>query len=43
MMTILILVAIKSVTVGSDFSFHKWLKSPKEYWKRYNEWQDEAP
>jgi hypothetical protein len=42
-MIILILIAVKSVTVGGDFSIYKWIKLPKEYWRQYNEWQDKAP
>ena len=33
---ITILVAIKAVAIGSDFSFYYWYKHRDTYWKWYN-------
>lgn len=38
-----ILIVIKSVTIGSEFNFFKFVKNPKQYWKDYNDWCDKMP
>ena len=39
---ILLLVVIKSVTIGSSYNLYKWIKE-KDYNKKYWEWVDKMP
>jgi hypothetical protein len=40
---LLMLVALKSFFVGSNFNIYKWIKEGKSYIKKYNEWLDKCP
>ena len=40
---ILVLVFVKSVVIGSNFSFWKWAREGKAYWEKYSEWQNAQP
>ncbi|PIT92211.1 MAG: hypothetical protein COU08_03475 [Candidatus Harrisonbacteria bacterium CG10_big_fil_rev_8_21_14_0_10_42_17] len=33
---VLLLVAVKAMVIGSDFSFHHLIKHGKKYWKWYD-------
>ena len=41
--TLLTLVALKAIIIGSDFSFPKWIKRGKQYIKQYDDWQRMKP
>lgn len=42
-LTLLTLVALKAIIIGSDFSLPKWIKYGKKYIKQYNDWQRTKP
>jgi hypothetical protein len=40
---VLVIITIKSFTIGSSFSFYKWFKYGKKYLKEYDEWLMKTP
>lgn len=41
--TLLAIIVAKQLIFGSEFSFIKWIKYKKDYWKKYNKWLSEKP
>ena len=40
---VILLIAFKAITIGSNFNFHKWMKNRKEYMEKYNDWISKQP
>jgi hypothetical protein len=40
---LLVLIALKSIIMGSDFNFIKWIKHGEKYMKQYEDWQEMKP
>jgi len=36
-------LGLKSIWLGSEFNFMKWMKNGKKYIKEYNEWYEKKP
>jgi hypothetical protein len=40
---LLMIIAIKSIFIGSEFNFYKWIKGGKKYFKQYEDWLNIKP